>query len=112
MALTEPVWLAPTVPRAVRDFWDQAYPDMQVAQSRRAQIAMAGLRRIGDFTLPFSDWDAYYDPMRARLDVLRGDPDLTAAVAAHDEELAVFDGGGATSVGYQFFVMRRLHPQI
>ncbi|HUG86234.1 MAG TPA: methyltransferase domain-containing protein [Euzebya sp.] len=112
LALTEAVWTAPTVPRAVRDYWQTEYPDLQIAQTRRAQIAAAGYQRIGDFTLPVADWEAYYGPLRTRLDRLRGDPALAGVVAAHDEELAVFDSGGATSVGYQFFVMRRLHPQI
>lgn len=66
---------------------------------------------MGDFTLPAADWEAYYAPIRDRVAALRaeaeGDADLVAAIAATDEELAVFDGGGATTVGYQFFVMRR-----
>ncbi|CAN5380564.1 class I SAM-dependent methyltransferase [soil metagenome] len=107
IVLSEPVWIAPTVPRLVRDFWDEAYPVMQPIQVRRAQIAAAGLRRVGDFTLPVSDWEAYYSPIRARLDQFRGDPAMVETVAAHDAELAVFDGGGATSVGYQMFVVRR-----
>lgn len=107
VALTEPVWLAPTVRQVVRDFWDEAYPGMQPVQVRRAQILAAGYRRIGDFTLPRGDWAAYYDPLRARLDTLRGDPALAGVVAEHERELAVFEVGGADTAGYQFFVMRR-----
>jgi SAM-dependent methyltransferase len=106
MALTEPVWLAPTVRQAVSDFWTQAYPGMQPVQVRRAQILGAGYKRIGDFTLPREDWEAYYDPLRARLHDLGDDPSVAGVVADHERELAVFDGGGADTVGYQFFVMR------
>ncbi len=112
LALTEPVWLAPTVPQAVRDFWDEAYPALQPLQVRRAQALHAGYRRIGDFVLPREDWDAYYEPVRARLAELREDPArigpaLADAIAATEAELAAFDGGGAEAVGYAFLVLRR-----
>jgi SAM-dependent methyltransferase len=112
LALTEPVWTAPTVSRAVRDFWEVAYPAMQPPGVRRAQIRNApGWDRIGDFTLPASDWAAYYDPIRVRVADLRPDsaedPSLAEAITATEEEVAVFDGGGSTMVGYQFFVLRR-----
>ena len=106
LALTEPVWTAPTVPQAVRDFWDAAYPDLQPAQVRRAQAMAAGYRRIGDFLLPRTDWEAYYEPLMARVDALRHDPSAAEAVAAHDEEHAVFTAGGDRSVGYLFMVLR------
>jgi trans-aconitate methyltransferase len=117
LALTEPVWIAPTVKTAVKEFWDRAYPPMQPAQVRRAQIAAAGYRRVGDFVLPPEDWAAYYDPLRERVSALRDAGasvstevariELTAVLDAHDEELAVFDGGGAAGVSYLFAVMRR-----
>ncbi|MGI9017853.1 MAG: SAM-dependent methyltransferase [Euzebya sp.] len=110
LALSEPVWLAPGVPRPIGEFWESSYPDIQTAQTRRAQILAAGYHRIGDFTLPRGDWDAYYDPLRSRMAELRGDPTVASVIAAHDKELAVFNGGGAAAVGYQFFVMRVLGP--
>jgi predicted O-methyltransferase YrrM len=114
LALTEPVWTALTVTRDVLDFWEAAYPGMQPAQVRRAQLAAAGYRRVGDFLLPRADWDAYYDPVRARLDALRADPSTdpstARAVAEHDTELAVFDGGGDRAVGYLFLVARAAAP--
>lgn len=106
LALTEPVWTAPTVAQPVRDFWDAAYPQMQPAQVRRAQVMAAGYRRIGDFLLPRSDWEAYHGPLRDRLAALRDDPSASGAVAATEAELAVFDQGGDRSVGYLFIVAR------
>lgn len=113
LALTDAVWLAPTVSRPVLEFWEREYPAIQPAQVRRAQIRTSpGWDRIGDFTLPAADWEAYYGPLGERLDQLRpeaaDDPDLAEAIAATEEEIAVFDGGGATMVGYQFFVLRRV----
>lgn len=111
IALTDAVWTSPTVPQAVRDYWEAGYPDIQPAQVRRAQIAPAGFHRVGDFPLPRGDWEAYYEPIRSRVEALRpeaaDDPELAGALAATEEELAIFDGGGAEAVGYQFFVMRR-----
>jgi predicted O-methyltransferase YrrM len=113
LALTEPVWTAMAASRPVLDFWRAAYPDLQPPGVRRAQLLAAGYRRVGDFVLPRSDWEAYYAPIRERVAALRDDPGaagtpgLDAALAAHDDELAVFDGGGAEAVGYLFLVARR-----
>ncbi len=106
LVLSEPVWVAPTVTQVVSDFWTEAYPAMQPVQVRRAQAMAAGYRRIGDFTLPAADWQAYYAPIRDRLAELRHDPAMADVVAQHDREIAVFDGGGSTMVGYQMFVLR------
>ncbi|MEE8603210.1 class I SAM-dependent methyltransferase [Euzebya tangerina] len=109
LAVSEAVWAAPTVPQVVSDFWTSEYPDMQPVQRRRAQALQAGYRRIGDFSLPPSDWEAYYSPLRDRVAELAdpGDPGMSEAVAAHEREFAVYDAGGPSAVGYQFFVLRR-----
>ena len=110
LALSEPVWAAPTVSQRISDFWTDAYPDMQPVQVRRAQILQAGYQRIGDFALPAADWEAYYGPLRDRVEALRGSTDIEGmddAIAAHDEEFAVYGAGGPSVVAYQFFVMRR-----
>lgn len=111
LGLTEPVWTLPTVPQAVRDFWDEAYPGMQPPQVRRAQAMAAGYRRVGDFLLPREDWAGYYDPIRARLEEMApraaDDTDLSHAIAETRREIEIWEAGGDRAVGYLFLVLRR-----
>jgi predicted O-methyltransferase YrrM len=116
LVVTEPVWTAVATSRAVLDFWAAAYPDLQTAQVRRAQLLRAGYQRVGDLLLTAEDWAAYHGPLRARVAALRAAPSpppgvpavaLEAALAATEHELAVHDGGGADAVGYCAFVARR-----
>jgi len=108
LALTEPVWLVPDVPREVADNWLE-YPAMKDVASCRDIIRSAGWTLIGDFTLPEAAWwDDYYGPLEAR--VARLGPDLEKEPAAR---LVVDAARGEIDIyrhhshcyGYQFFVM-------
>ena len=62
--------------------------------------------------MPPSAWtDEYYDPMQARIDMLKrahpGDTEALAVLDASGEEIRVFESS-AGSYGYAFFVARRL----
>jgi trans-aconitate methyltransferase len=111
IALSEPVWLTDTPSERARAFWAD-YPDLQSLQTRRRQIAQAGLVLHGDFVLPARDWWEYYRPIEARMDNLRKQPHspaLARVMDAHEEEMALYREEG-TSYGYAFFVVGRPEP--
>ncbi len=110
IALTEPIWLAPDPPPDVVANW-RSYPAMTDVDGIRAVITRAGLKLLGDFTLPEAAWwDHYYGPLETRARMLAtkyaGDRvaeavlrDVAAEVDAYRRHSAYF--------GYQFFVMAR-----
>lgn len=103
IAFSEAVWLiAAPHPRALAVF--AGYPAMTDISGVRDWIAAAGLARLGDFLVSPAAWQAYYDPLAARVDALlpRHGADHPV-LAEHLEELAVWRSHGA-DYGYGFFV--------
>jgi SAM-dependent methyltransferase len=111
LALSDLVWLSDERPQQAIDYW-ASYPDMTTIPNRQTQIAALGFTNIDAFVMPSSAWtDEYYDPMRARIDMLKrehqGDKEALAVLDASGEEIRVFESS-AGSYGYAFFVARRL----
>ncbi len=111
LALSDLVWLSDERPQQAIDYW-ASYPDMTTIGERQTQIAALGYTSIVAFVMPPSAWtDEYYDPMLARIDMLKhkhqGDPEALAVLDASGEEIRVFESS-AGSYGYAFFVARRL----
>lgn len=107
LALSELSWLAPAAPEA-RDFWARAHPAMRSREDNRAALARAGLRGLGDFVLPASDWwEGYYDDLEARIPRLRerldGDAEALAVLAAMEAEIDLYRRHGS-EYGYVFYV--------
>lgn len=106
VAFTEPVRLGPLSERAER-FWAE-YPALTDIAGVEARIAAAGFETLGTHVLPPAAWEAYYQPLEARMaELRRGEvsPALEAVLAEHDEEIAVFRTS-AGSYSYALFVVR------
>ena len=111
LALSDLVWLSDERPQQAIDYW-ASYPDMTTIPNRQTQIASLGYTNIDAFVMPPSAWtDEYYDPMQARIDMLKrahpGDTEALAVLDASGEEIRVFESS-AGSYGYAFFVARRV----
>ena len=83
---------------------------MQSLEANQRAVSEAGYTLLGSFVLPEREWwDDYYSPFEQRLRALRlerEDEAWTAALGAHETELAVVrDCGG--SFGYVFYVMQK-----
>jgi hypothetical protein len=110
--LSEAVWLKPPheAPPIVAECWQQAYPPMTTIEANLAVAEDGGYAVIGHFTLPREGWDAYIDPVEARMNevlaTVGNDPDAHAAAEAERKEFAAFRGNDG-SVGYEFFLLRR-----
>ncbi len=109
--VSDAVWLKPAdqAPAIVVECWKQC-PEMTTISANLAMAERAGFTVLGHFTLPREGWDAYIDPVEARMNevlaVVGDDPD--AQIAAEDErkEFAAFRGNDGY-VGYEFFLLRR-----
>jgi SAM-dependent methyltransferase len=117
VVLSEAVWLKPPeeAPPVVADCWKQAYPPMTTIEANLAMAESAGYAVIDHFTLPREGWDAYVDPVEARMnEVLASvgdDPDARAAAEAERKEFAAFRANDGW-FGYEFFLLRRSHDAL
>jgi trans-aconitate methyltransferase len=106
VAFSEPVLLNPNPSEAVRAFWAD-YPQIGEKPRIEAQIAAAGFRILGDKSLIGAPWRAYYDPMQARLDILREGNvtgDLATAIAEAQREIDLWRAA-QDEIAYALFVV-------
>lgn len=98
--------VADPAPAAVA-FWAEGYPAITDAAGIAAQVQAAGYRVIAQRWLPRAAWAAYYDPLSARLAMLRAgaDADMTAALDAEQAEIDLWRAHGG-DYGYLQVVAR------
>jgi trans-aconitate methyltransferase len=106
VAFSEPVLLNPNPSEAVRAFWAD-YPQITDQAGVETQIIAAGYRILGHKLLIGAPWRAYYEPMQARLDILReGEPSalLKAAIAEAQREIDLWRAA-SDEIAYCLFVV-------
>lgn len=93
IAFSDVVWLNERPPAALSAFWGEEYPAMTTPDGVAAEILEAGYRLASTLVAPVSDWQAYYAPLRQRLDVLRPQAEgaLAAVIDGMAREIAIFD---------------------
>ncbi len=68
LVVTEAVLLLPNLPKELKQFWDEGYPDIKNIKSNITLIRNEGFKIISHFTLPKSSWiDSFYSPMEKRI---------------------------------------------
>ncbi len=111
LAATEVCWLRSDPPEEVREFWQQAYPDIKTVADNVQLVNDCEFEMVGQFTLPDSAWwDEYYTPMRELLPSLREryahSSEALALLAENEAEMALHEKYSAW-YGYEFFICRR-----
>lgn len=72
LVVTEAVLLLPNLPKELKQFWDEGYPDIKNIKSNITLIRKEGFELISHFTLPKSSWiDSFYSPMEKRIKELK-----------------------------------------
>ncbi|TQS40011.1 SAM-dependent methyltransferase [Cryptosporangium phraense] len=104
IVLTEAEWLSPDPAPGARAFWDAGYPAMRTTAENVAAFARAGWTVQAVYVLPDSDWDAYYEPLAARIDELRREGVSDDDLAPVGEEITVRADHGA-DYGYTGYVL-------
>jgi serine/threonine-protein kinase HipA len=104
--VTEASWLTDQPPEGAREFWDQGYPDMGTMAENIERAQSAGFESLGAFALPRSDWEVgLYEPLRARIEELRGEAELASIIEETEQEIRLFEEYG-DSYGYVFYILR------
>jgi len=95
-AFSDVTWTTATPPDDARSFWADEYPTMTTPGGVIAELQAAGYQLIHHLQAPRSDWQAYYAPLRRRLETLT--PTATSPLATvldiMRREIAVFDHHG------------------
>ena len=111
LAVTEIVYLSPTPPAPLRQFFEKEYPDIGDIQSKKDLINRANLNLISNFTLPKSSWlENFYSPMEEAIKVLK------KKYNSNEVALQVFEDSQkeinlykeySDYFGYEFFIMQK-----
>lgn len=107
VAFSQACWFTDTPSPAARAYWDAEYPQMTGEAGVAAQIAAAGYRTLGQQRLSDAAWEAYFQPMAARIAQLRptADADLAAVLDEGEMEIATWRAH-RDDYGYTLFVVR------
>lgn len=112
IAVSHISWLKRDTPDEPRQFWNAAYPAITTVEDNLAILRASGFEPAGHFALPEAAWWAdYYDPMEARLAVLRGkyagDAAALAVIAESQREIDLYRSY-CDCYGYVFYTARNL----
>jgi ubiquinone/menaquinone biosynthesis C-methylase UbiE len=111
LAVTEAVLLLPNLPKPLKEFWDNGYPDIKDIKSNIDLIKNEGFELLSHFTLPKSSWiDSYYSPMQKSIDKLKKKyHDNKIALQTFEEcenEIKIYNNY-SDYFGYEFFIMQK-----
>lgn len=105
LVLTEAEWTTTDPSPGARQFWDAGYPAMRTTAGNVAAAQQAGYTVAATYLLPDCDWDAYYRPLAARLELLRADGVDPEVLDEVGREIRVREEFGA-DYGYTGYVLR------
>ncbi|RDV37359.1 class I SAM-dependent methyltransferase [Bradymonadaceae bacterium TMQ3] len=99
-------------PSEIQEYWQNAYPEIDPASAKIAQLEAQGFTPIGYFPLPPSSWlDAYYRPLQADFDAFlqrhNHSDDARACVAEHQHEIELYERYQAY-YSYGFYIARKV----
>lgn len=110
IAFTEPIWLQPSPPPELEQWWQSEYPSITDESGVRTAINTAAYETVGFFLLPATAWwDEYYTPMERRIAEFeqrhRGDPVAEEITEMAKTEIDFFRRF-SDFYSYAFFVTR------
>ena len=111
LAVTEAVLLLPNLPKPLKKFWDEGYPDIKDVKSNISLIQNEGFNLLSHFTLPKSSWiDHFYSPMEKRINELKKkyhDNKIALQVFEECEKEIKIYNKYSDYFGYEFFIMQK-----
>ena len=70
LAVSEITWITQSRPKEIEEFWQQEYPEVDIASNKIKQLESNGYTLAGYFYLSQESWiENYYKPMEAGFDV-------------------------------------------
>jgi SAM-dependent methyltransferase len=111
LVVTEAVLLLPNLPKPLKEFWDNGYPDIKDIKGNIALIQNEGFKLLFHFTLPKSSWvDNYYLPMEKSINKLKKKyHDNKIALQTFEEcekEIKIYNKY-SDYFSYEFFIMQK-----
>ena len=111
LVVTEAVLLLPNLPKPLKKFWDEGYPDIKDVKSNISLIQSEGFNLLSHFTLPKSSWiDNFYLPMEKRIIELKkkySDNKIALKVFKDSEKEIQIYNKYYVYFGYEFFIMQK-----
>lgn len=111
IAVTELSWFRSDAPAELVEFWQEEYPAIQTIENNLQTIEKCGLKPVGNFNLPDSDWwDDYYNSILKRIEYLKpkyaSNPEAEECFAMELKEMEMHRKF-SKFYGYVFYVMRK-----
>ena len=96
LIVSEMTWLTATRPQELQAFWDEAYPEVDLASAKMALLERHGYSPQAYFVLPTHCWlENYYRPLQGRFDAFLkrhgGSDQAKALVEADKQEIAFYE---------------------
>ena len=108
--VSEAVLFMPNIPKQLKEFWDEQYPDIMDIKGNISLIESQGFEIVSHFTLPKSCWIDFYLQMDKKT------KDLKKKYHDNKNALKIFEGFERESkmydkysdyYGYEFFIMQK-----
>jgi hypothetical protein len=112
LVASEITWITDFRPPELQNYWDNEYPEIDVASAKIRILEKHGYSPVGYFVLPEHCWlDKYYRPMQARFeDFLNRNGNskkARAIVAAEQREIDLYETYKA-HVSYGVYIAKRV----
>ena len=112
LVASEITWITAQRPEEIETFWNQAYPEIDVASAKLGVLEQAGYSPIGYFTLPAECWvEGYYQPLQDDLDAFLSRHDFSESAQqiaeAERQEFDLYRRFGAY-YSYGMYIARRV----
>jgi ubiquinone/menaquinone biosynthesis C-methylase UbiE len=93
MVVTECCWTNENPPKEVSEFWSKEYPGMLKVTEAQRIAEEIGFEVVDTLTLPESDWENYYEPLKIRAKELEKDagPETKQVIEHTRKEIAIRD---------------------
>jgi len=110
LAISDAVWLTGNAPDEVKAFWVEGYPVMRTAKENIQAGESFGYTSLGNFTIDVECWDAFYDDVERRMNVIEDiygtDPDGRAIIDTTRKEIHQYRTYPGM-YGYEFHVFQK-----
>jgi len=108
--ISEVVLLLPDLPKPLKEFWDEKYPDIKDIKSNISLIKDEGFNVVSHFTLPKSCWIDFYSRMNKVIKELKKkyhDNKIALQVFEKCEKEIIIYDKYSDYYGYEFFIMQK-----
>lgn len=111
IAITENTWFREEQPQEIKNFWEEAYPQIDTIPTKVAQMQKAGYLPVATYMLPETIWTDYYKMQAANgesfLKKYKGNKTVEEFIASQRYEAELYDRYKAY-YGYMFYIGKKL----